>query len=437
MVNNFPSHEADFPISELKEWDSMTFVDITDPHTHLRGEEYQNDGITPQASLQEARKWGTDTVWGMPNTKPRIIGLDSVKDYVAKMDEAGLGKQYVHLNMTDNKNHREEIEESIAHPNVLGIKIYPAGVTTAFDENEVKNLEVDGKNSTTLRLAAEICYHAGKTLTIHCETPHRTAEADGAYDFVNRVVLPLATDFPELPIVVAHENIITSADLVIDHNKKHKTNIWLELPAKYMLLSRDKHLFNPNTPHGNPFYKCQPRLRDSHNNMDLAALISRIDEEGVNILFATDHAPHPTYKKMGFVTQESFDDRLLESFGTTNFADITKDGFDSIKDHFTPELFAKAPGGIPDFRHSVEASLTAALQIAQDTDKYKNMNITYGQLQKFLSGNAMQVYTALQGHGNGTVASFTRWQHKPTEHFYNDKVFNVRTQENLQFKKTV
>ncbi|MBP7841408.1 hypothetical protein KA037_01860 [Patescibacteria group bacterium] len=74
----------------------------------------------------------------------------------------------------------------------------------------------------------------------------------------------------------------------------------MEIGAKYMLLNRENHLYHPDTPYGNPLYKCQPRLRAIHNNLSLASLIARVDEPGVNIVFGNDHAPHPLYKKLGF-----------------------------------------------------------------------------------------------------------------------------------------
>ncbi|MBP7061245.1 hypothetical protein KA037_01865 [Patescibacteria group bacterium] len=107
-----------------------------------------------------------------------------------------------------------------------------------------------------------------------------------------------------------------------------------------------------------------------------------------------------------------------------------------MKDLFTPQTFEKAAGGIADYRHTVEASLTAALQLSEDAKRYPELTITYGNLQKFLSGNAMQLYSALQGQGNGTVASFERGQYRPIEDFYNGGVYNIWKHQDLQFKKT-
>ncbi|MBP7061242.1 hypothetical protein KA037_01850 [Patescibacteria group bacterium] len=55
-----------------------------------------------------------------------------------------MGKQYVHVNINDDQKNHEEIEASLQHQNVVGIKIYPDKVTTNFDagsnENEVSKL---------------------------------------------------------------------------------------------------------------------------------------------------------------------------------------------------------------------------------------------------------------------------------------------------------
>lgn len=444
MANNFPSHDLDFPITELKEGDRMTFVNIVDTHGHGRRNEYRQDGITPAASVEEARMGGTDTVFLMPNTSPRIIWPDSVSQYIAEINTINLGKQYVHVNINDDQKNHEEIEASLQHQNVVGIKIYPDKVTTNFDagsnENEVSKLTP--KPWSTLRIAAELCEKYNKTLTIHSETPLRVGESDGALDFVVANVLPLGEAFPNVDIVVAHENLITSAESIIRHNKKaldkwNKANVWMEIGAKYMLLNRENHLYHPDTPYGNPLYKCQPRLRAIHNNLSLASLIARVDEPGVNIVFGNDHAPHPLYKKLGFWSKSDMEDYFLSNFGTTNFADIIEQGWwKDMKDLFTPQTFEKAAGGIADYRHTVEASLTAALQLSEDAKRYPELTITYGNLQKFLSGNAMQLYSALQGQGNGTVASFERGQYRPIEDFYNGGVYNIWKHQDLQFKKT-
>ncbi len=97
-----------------------------------------------------------------------------------------------------------------------------------------------------------------------------------------------------------------------------------------MMLSRDKHLFAEDTPHGNPFYKCQPRLRDSHNNMALTGLLARIGEPGVNLVFGNDHAPHPIWRKLGFLSKDEF---LAENYMR----------HESYKQTMNAALFQKAP----------------------------------------------------------------------------------------------
>ncbi len=443
-MNSIGVYEQDFPISQIKEWDNISFENIIDTHGHGRRNEYANDWINQLTSVIEAQKWWTDTVFLMPNTNPRIIGPEEVNAYVDPLRKNGLGKHYVHVNMTDKKEDRERIEASLEHDNVVGVKIYPDGVTTNFDagsnENEVSQLEVE--KGSTLWVAAELCQKYNKPLTIHSETPFMVHEADGALDFVVNTVLPLAEAFPNLDIVVAHENLMTSAQSIIKHNKKalsedKKANIWMELPAKYMMLNRENHLFHPDTPHGNPLYKCQPRLRSYHNNLSLTYLVSRIGEPWVNVLFSNDHAPHPLYKKLWFDTEEMMFDYLQKEFASTDFSEIIKNEWWKVMQKiFTPELFEKATMWIADYRHTVEASLTAALRLAQDTKRYPWFDITYGQLQKFFSGNALQLYKALEGKGNGTTATYTREDHSPTENFYDGKVYNIRKHENLAFKKT-
>lgn len=442
-MSNIGIYPADFPISELKAGDPISFSNIIDTHWHGRRNEYAKDWINQVSSVLEAQLWWTDTVFLMPNTSPRIIGPDTVSTYVEPINNQGLGKHYVHVNMTDKKEDREEIQASLEHTNVVGIKIYPDGVTTNFDagsnENEVSQLQVE--KWSTLRVAADLCQKYKKTLTIHSETPFMVHESDGALDFVVNTVLPLAEQFPNLDIVVAHENLMTSAKSIINHNKKallqgKKANVWMELWAKYMLLNTDNHLKQHDTPYGNPLYKCQPRLRSYHNNLSLTSLIARIGEPWVNVLFSNDHAPHPLYKKLGFDTEVDMLDFLETEFLSNNFSEIIKNEWWRImQKRFTPEVFEKAAWWIADYRHTVEAALTAALRLAQDTKRYAWLDITYGQLEKYFSGNALQLYTALEWKGNWTTATYVREDYSPTEDFYNGKVYNIWKHEKLKFKK--
>lgn len=444
-MNSIGIYAVDFPISELKVGDNISFKDIIDTHGHGRRDEYAKDWINQITSVKEAQLWWTDTVFFMPNTTPRIIGPDTVNDYINPLLEKELGNHYVHVNMTDKKEDWEKIEASLQHKHVAGIKIYPDGVTTNFDAksntNEVSQLTVE--KGSTLRVAAELCMTYNKPLTIHCETPFIVHEADGALDFVVNTALPLAEAFPELDIVVAHENLTSSAKSIIKHNKKalaegKKANVWMELGAKYMMLNRENHLYHPDTPNGNPLYKCQPRLRAEHNNLFLASLIARIGEPWVNVLFSNDHAPHPLYRKLWFDTEDMMFDYLQEEFASTNFSEIIKtQWWKSMDKRFTSEIFEKAFWWIADYRHTVEAALTWALRLAQDTKRFAWADITYGQLEKYFSGNALQLYTALEGKWNGTTATYTREDYSPTEDFYDGKVYNVRKHETLNFKKTV
>ncbi len=443
-MNAIGIYPADFPISQVKMGDKISFWDIICTHGHRRRNEYKNDGINQITSIQEALMGWIDTTFWMPNTTPRIISPYDVDAYMEPIKINNLGQHYVHINMTDKKQDREKIDAALEKKESVGIKIYPDGVTTNFDagsnENEVSDLRVE--KWSTLRTAAGLCLKHKKPLTIHCETPFMVHEADGALDFVVNTIIPLAEAFPDLDIVVAHENLMTSAKSIIAHNKKallngKKANIWMELGPKYMTLNRENHLFHPDTPYGNPLYKCQPRLRSYHNNLSLTSLIARIGEPWVNVLFSNDHAPHPLYKKLWFDSKEMMMEYLHKEFQSTDFSEIIKHGWWKVMNkRFTPEVFEKAAGWIADYRHTVEAALTAALRLAQDVKRFSWLDITYGQLEKYFSGNALELYTALEGKWNGTMATYTREDYSPTEDFYDGKVYNIRKHETLNFKKT-
>ena len=105
----------------------------------------------------------------MPNTKPPIIDKDALSYYVGLIwgvtDSLGMKNQYLHFGVTDD-NFKTCGYALKTYDNVVGLKIYPKGVTTGSgigiskDESIIKSLE--------------LAVYYDKIVAVHCDGPNHT-----------------------------------------------------------------------------------------------------------------------------------------------------------------------------------------------------------------------------------------------------------------------
>lgn len=329
---------TNFFLRELNNGETIYLPEVIDTHVHGRWEEYAQQNIGPLQTILEGQKGGIGTFCFMPNTKPGLTNMKNIEKYTKLLEEAKYGKSYMYVWLRDDN--LSQVEQALKQKNVVGIKVYPASadsgksVTTSFGGDD-KPAVIDNRFSAwaSLDKAFKLAIQYDKVISFHAETPALWHGPEAEIDYVNTVIIPYAKKYPDAKIIVAHASVFATAKAIIKTNKEFQTNITMELTPHHLFFSQDDV-------NNNPKLKCFPPLRSEDDVYYLKKLLPRIWEEWLNIMFWSDHAPHPREKK-----------------------DIA---------------FEAASGGIPNSRDSIAIILSLGVE----------QNMTYDQLVQFTSGTA-------------------------------------------------
>lgn len=253
---------------------TLTITRPDDWHLHLR------DGDLLQAIVgHTAAQFGRAIV--MPNLTPPVITTEQAQSYRARIMEAltlseatASFEPLMTLYLTDNTDpleiHRAK-ESGIVH----GVKLYPAGATTNSDAGVTDLL---GHCSKTLEAMQEV----GMPLLVHGEVTDPSVDLfDREAVFIDRVLIPLRKQFPELKVVFEH---LTTADGVA-YVSEAEGPIAATITAHHLLYNRNALFVGGLRPH----WYCLPVLkRETHR---LALLEAATGDTG-RFFLGTDSAPH-------------------------------------------------------------------------------------------------------------------------------------------------
>ncbi|MBU6501398.1 MAG: dihydroorotase [Burkholderiales bacterium] len=245
-----------------------------DWHLHVR------DGEALQTVLpHSARQFGRAII--MPNLKPPVTTAAQALAYRARIRAALPAdtrfEPLMTLYLTDNLSPDEIARARGA--GVVALKLYPAGATTNSDAG-VTDVR---KTYPTL----EAMQRAGLLLLVHGEV---TAPEIDLFDreavFIERELIPLRRDFPELKIVFEHITTKEAAQYVSEADRFTGATI----TAHHLLFNRNALFTGGIRPH----YYCLPVLkRETHRQALLAAATSGSSK----FFLGTDSAPHPAHLK--------------------------------------------------------------------------------------------------------------------------------------------
>ncbi len=245
-----------------------------DWHLHVR------DGEALQTVLpHSARQFGRAII--MPNLKPPVTTAAQALAYRARIRAALPAdtrfEPLMTLYLTDNLSPDEIARARGA--GVVAVKLYPAGATTNSDAG-VTDVR---KTYPTL----EAMQRAGLLLLVHGEV---TAPEIDLFDreavFIERELIPLRRDFPELKIVFEHITTKEAAQYVNEADRFTGATI----TAHHLLFNRNALFTGGIRPH----YYCLPVLkRETHRQALLAAATSGSPK----FFLGTDSAPHPAHLK--------------------------------------------------------------------------------------------------------------------------------------------
>ena len=253
---------------------TLTLTRPDDWHLHVR------DGaalaaVVPHTAAQFAR------AIIMPNLRPPVTTAAQALAYKARIRAAvpaGVAfEPLMTLYLTDNTP-PDEIARAV-DAGVVALKLYPAGATTNSDAG-VTDVR---KTYATL----EAMQRAGLLLLVHGEVTDPEIDLfDREAVFIERVLMPLRRDLPELKIVFEHITTKEAAQYVRDAEAHTAATI----TAHHLLYNRNAIFQGGIRPH----YYCLPVLkREQHRQ----ALVQAATSGSAKFFLGTDSAPHPAQLK--------------------------------------------------------------------------------------------------------------------------------------------
>jgi dihydroorotase len=218
----------------------------------------------------------------MPNLKPPVTTTAQALEYrsriVAALPAGAKFEPLMTLYLTDNTS-ADEIRKAKKSGVIHAVKYYPAGATTNSDAGV-----------TDIRKAypaLEEMQRCGMPLLVHGEVTDSSVDVfDREAVFIERVMIPLLRDLPQLRVVFEHittqqaVQFVTSAP---DH-------IAATITAHHLLYNRNAMFSGGMRPH----YYCLPVLK---RELHRVALGKAATSGNPKFFLGTDSAPHAQYTK--------------------------------------------------------------------------------------------------------------------------------------------
>ncbi|MDR2155075.1 MAG: dihydroorotase [Burkholderiaceae bacterium] len=253
---------------------TLTLARPDDWHLHLR------DGTALAAvAPHSAARFGRAIV--MPNLTPPVLTTAQALAYKARILAAlpaGAAFEPLMTLYLSDGTPPEEISRA-RDAGIVACKLYPAGATTHSDEG-VTDIR---KTYATL----QAMQRAGLKLLLHGEVTDPEVDLfDREAVFIDRVLIPLRRDFPELKIVLEHITTREAAQYVTEAG----TYTAATLTAHHLLYNRNAIFQGGIRPH----YYCLPvPKREAHRQ----ALLTAAASGSPRFFLGTDSAPHPAHLK--------------------------------------------------------------------------------------------------------------------------------------------
>ncbi len=294
----------------------MTRLTITRPddwHLHLR------DGDEMRSVLAHTTQRFARAIV-MPNLSPPIVSVEAAHSYkkriLAACSKGARFEPLMTLYLTDNTK-PEEIKKAKESGAIYGVKYYPAGATTNSD------LGVTDINKCAAVFSA--MEKLRMPLLLHGEVSDPDVDIfDRERIFIDRILMPLLQQFPELRIVLEH---ITTKEAVhfVKASGKH---VGATITAHHLLLNRNAILAGGIKPH----HYCLPILKREEHRL---ALIEAVSSGNPKFFLGTDSAPHAKEHKesacgcAGIYTAHAAIELYTEAFSAANALDRL-DAFASV-----------------------------------------------------------------------------------------------------------
>ena len=209
----------------------------------------------------------------MPNLVPAVDNLKRLTGYATEI-ESIIGEDTFKPYMTVFFKQYSYEELKQFKPHILGVKLYPAGVTT----NSEAGVAALNQAETTIKYLEELEI----PLLVHGETHGFVLDRE-------RLFLPtfehLARKFPRLKIIMEH---ITTADAIALLDKYE--NLYATVTLHHLIITLDDLAGGLLRPH----LFCKPIAKRPE---DKEALLNAALKAHPKLMFGSDSAPHPIDKK--------------------------------------------------------------------------------------------------------------------------------------------
>lgn len=245
---------------------SITIVKPDDWHVHLR------DGkALPHTVHSTAKNFARALV--MPNLVPPLTTVEQIQNYKDEiLSQAPHGFiPYFSLYLTDTMS-ADILTQAQFLPEILGAKLYPAGVTT--------NSQFGINNIEQLYPIFEVMQDLNMVLQIHGETIHDDI-FDREKQFIEKSLDPIVKNFPKLRIVLEHISTAAASQYINDS----PDNVAATITVHHLLFNRNDLLSGGIKPH----YYCLPILK---RDTDQQAIQRAALSGNPKFFLGTDSAPH-------------------------------------------------------------------------------------------------------------------------------------------------
>lgn len=209
----------------------------------------------------------------MPNLVPAVNNMERLQRYLEEI-KSNLGQDVFEPYMTIFFQHYSYQELEQFKPHILGVKLYPAGVTT----NSEDGVAALNQAEATIKYMEELEI----PLMIHGETHGFVMDRE-------KLFLPtfkhLAQKFPKLKIIMEHITTAEALSLLNDYE-----NIFATVTLHHLMITLDDLAGGLLRPH----LFCKPIAKRPE---DRAALLNAAINAHPKLMFGSDSAPHPIDKK--------------------------------------------------------------------------------------------------------------------------------------------
>jgi len=217
----------------------------------------------------------------MPNTVPPITTVKLAKIYkdsiLAARPEGSNFEPLMTLYLTNDTQAQDIINAKKS--GVVAVKYYPAGATT--------NSDAAVSHMQNLNPIFEVMEEQDIPLLIHGEVTDSEIDIfDREKIFIDRNLLPLVEQFPQLRIILEHITTKDAAEFIADASEY----IAATITPQHLLLNRNDLLVGGIRPHN----FCLPVLK---RNIHQQALRSAVATGSKKFFLGTDSAPHEKHRK--------------------------------------------------------------------------------------------------------------------------------------------